>query len=482
MHASADRASNQPQRKGGLTPRADDFPRWYQEVVAEAGLADNGPVRGTMVIRPWGYGIWELLQRALDDRIKAAGAENAYFPLFIPESFLQLEAEHVEGFAPELAVVTHAGGKQLEEPVVVRPTSETVINSFFAKWIQGYRDLPLLINQWANVVRWELRPRILLRTTEFLWQEGHTAHATEDEARAYALRIFQDVYVDTMEQICAVPVVTGHKTARERFAGAIRTWSCEGMMGDGKALQMGTSHELGQNFARAFSIEFANDKGTLDYVWQTSWGVSTRLLGALVMAHGDDFGLRLPPALAPTEVVVLAVRDEPDVRTAADALMAELAAAGRRVRLDDRFHLGFGRRSVDWERKGVPLRVEVGPRDLAGGQVTMVVRHLRTKAPVPLAGVVAEVDRVLSTVAGDLADEARAFRAARTSDVATVEEAVEVGRSGFARLPFPALGPDGEDRLAGESLSVRCLQRADGSVARTDTDEADLVAVIGRSY
>jgi prolyl-tRNA synthetase len=284
-----------------------------------------------------------------------------------------------------------------------------------------------------------------------------------------------------MEQVCAVPVVTGHKTARERFAGAIRTWSCEGMMGDGKALQMGTSHELGQNFARAFSIEFTNDKGTLEYVWQTSWGVSTRLLGALVMAHGDDFGLRLPPALAPTEVVVLAVRDEPDVRTAADTLMAELAAAGRRVRLDDRFHLGFGRRSVDWERKGVPLRVEVGPRDLAEGQVTMAVRHLRTKTPVPLAGVAAEVDRVLSTVARDLAEEARAFRAARTFDVATVEEAAEVGRSGFARLPFPALGPDGEDRLAGESLSVRCLQRADGSVARTDTDEADLVAVIGRS-
>jgi len=253
-------------------------------------------------------------------------------------------------------------------------------------------------------------------------------------------------------------------------------------MGDGKALQMGTSHELGQNFARAFSIQFTNDKGTLDYVWQTSWGVSTRLLGALVMAHGDDFGLRLPPALAPTEVVVLAVRDEPDVRTAADTLVAELAAAGRRVRIDDRFHLGFGRRSVDWERKGVPLRVEVGPRDLAEGQVTMVVRHLGTKTPVPLAGVVAEVDRVLATVAHDLAEEARAFRAARTVDVATVDEAVEVGRSGFARLPYPALGPAGEDRLAGESLTVRCLQLPDGSVARTDTDDADLVAVIGRSY
>jgi prolyl-tRNA synthetase len=482
MQTPPDKAPPQGQKKGGLTSRADDFPRWYQEVVAGAELAENGPVRGTMVIRPWGYAIWELLQRALDDRIKAAGAENAYFPLFIPESFLKLEAEHVEGFAPELAVVTHGGGKQLEEPVVVRPTSETVINSFFAKWIQGYRDLPLLINQWANVVRWELRPRILLRTTEFLWQEGHTAHATEDEARRYALRIFRDVYVDTMEGVCAVPLVTGHKTARERFAGAIRTWSCEGMMGDGKALQMGTSHELGQNFAKAFSIQFTNDSGSLDYVWQTSWGVSTRLIGALVMAHGDDYGLRLPPALAPAEVVVLVVRDEPEVRAAAEALMAELVAAGRRVRLDDRTHLGFGRRSVDWERKGVPVRVEVGPRDLAEGQVTLVLRHLRTKEPVPLTGVVDRVDRALRTVASDLSNEAAQFRAANTFDVASIDEAAEAGRTGFARLPVAALGPSGEDRLAAESLSVRCLQRDDGTLAEVGDDDATLTAVIARSY
>jgi prolyl-tRNA synthetase len=482
MQAPADSVPDQRQKKGGLTPRDEDFPRWYQEVVAGAELAENGPVRGTMVIRPWGYAIWELLQRALDDRIKAAGAENAYFPLFIPESFLKLEAEHVEGFAPELAVVTHGGGKRLEEPVVVRPTSETVINSFFAKWIQGYRDLPLLINQWANVVRWELRPRILLRTSEFLWQEGHTAHATEDEARRYALRIFRHVYIDTMEGVCAVPLVTGHKTARERFAGAIRTWSCEGMMGDGKALQMGTSHELGQNFARAFSIQFANDTGTLDYVWQTSWGVSTRLLGALVMAHGDDFGLRLPPALAPAEVVVLMVREEPEVRTAAEALVTELSAAGRRVRLDDRAHLGFGRRSVDWERKGVPVRVEVGPRDLAEERVTLVIRHLRTKDPVPLVGVVAEVDRALSTVARDLSAEAARFRAEHTYEVSTIEEAIEAGQVGFARLPVAALGVDGDDRLAAQSLSIRGLQHADGTLAEVGEDDATLTAVIGRSY
>src|SRR3984957_4329906 len=247
---------------GSLTSRADDFPRWYQEVVSGAELADNGPVRGTMVIRPWGYAIWERLQAALDAGIKAAGAENAYFPLFIPESFLRREAEHVEGFSPELAVVTHAGGKALEEPVVVRPTSETVINSFFAKWIQSHRDLPLLINQWANVVRWELRTRLFLRTTEFLWQEGHTAHASEAEARAYALRILNDVYLATMVDALSMPVLTGHKTARERFAGANRTWTTEGMMGDGKALQMGTSHELGQNFAKPFDITFATAEGT----------------------------------------------------------------------------------------------------------------------------------------------------------------------------------------------------------------------------
>ncbi|HEV3369808.1 MAG TPA: aminoacyl--tRNA ligase-related protein, partial [Acidimicrobiales bacterium] len=296
--------------KGAIVTRAEDFPRWYQEVVAGAELAENGPAAGTMVIRPWGYGIWELFQSELDRRIKEAGAENAYFPLLIPESFLSLEAEHVEGFSPELAVVTHGGGKKLEEPLVVRPTSETVINSLFAKWIQSYRDLPLLINQWANVVRWELRPRLLLRSREFLWQEGHTAHASEAEARAYALQILRDVYHSTMVKAASLPVLTGHKTARERFAGATRTWTCEGMMGDGKALQMGTSHELGQNFAKAFGITYSNAEGTAEHVWQTSWGVSTRLIGAVVMGHGDDYGLRLPPALAPAEVVVLMIKED----------------------------------------------------------------------------------------------------------------------------------------------------------------------------
>src|SRR4051795_481804 len=271
-----------------LTPQATDFPRWYQDVVAKAELAENGPVRGTMVIRPWGYAIWERLQRELDDRIKAAGAENAYFPVFIPEAYLHKEAEHVEGFSPELAVVTHGGGKELEEPVVVRPTSETIINTYFAKWVQSYRDLPVLVNQWANVVRWELRPRLFLRTTEFLWQEGHTAHATREDAAAYAERILREVYADFMVNVLAIPVLTGRKTARERFPGAINTLTCEAMMGDGKALQMGTSHELGQNFAKAFGTQYTSEAGTLEHVWQTSWGASTRMVGGLIMAHGDD--------------------------------------------------------------------------------------------------------------------------------------------------------------------------------------------------
>ena len=465
-----------------ITPRGTDFPRWYQDVITQAELADNGPVRGTMVIRPWGYAIWERIQAELDRRIKEAGADNAYFPLFIPESYLTKEAEHVEGFSPELAVVTHGGGKELEEPVVVRPTSETVINSYFAKWVHSYRDLPLLINQWANVVRWELRPRLFLRTTEFLWQEGHTAHASEEDAREYALRILREVYEATMVGVLSVPVITGHKTRRERFAGAIRTWTCEGMMGDGKALQMGTSHELGQNFARAFGTQYSSEAGTQEYVWQTSWGVSTRLVGALIMAHGDDAGLRLPPALAPVEVVVLLVRDEGGTAEAAARLVAELRAAGRRVRLDDRVATSFGRRSVEWELKGVPVRIEVGPRDLAGGSVTLVRRDRQEKRPVPVAGAAAEAVSVLEAVQADLLTESRERQEARTVSVAGVDEAAEaVDGGGFALLPWAAVGEEGEDRLAAGGLSVRCLRRPDGSLASSD-DEEGLMAVVAKAY
>jgi prolyl-tRNA synthetase len=468
--------------KGAIVTREEDFPRWYQEVIAGAEMADNGPARGTMVIRPWGYGIWELMQAELDRRIKEAGAENAYFPLFIPESFLKLEAEHVEGFAPELAVVTHGGGKELEEPLVVRPTSETVINHFFSKWVQSHRDLPLLVNQWANVVRWELRPRLFLRTTEFLWQEGHTAHATEVEAQAYALRILNDVYRSTMVDALCMPVLTGHKTARERFAGATRTWTTEGMMGDGKALQMGTSHELGQNFARPFDITYATTEGTNEYVWQTSWGASTRLIGALVMGHGDDFGLRLPPALAPTQVVVLVVKDSPEVGAAAEALVAELTAAGHRVRLDARTDTSFGRRAVAWELKGVPVRVEVGPRDLAEGNVTVVTRHTLEKQNVPVAAAAGTVTAILAAVGPELLAEATAARDARTVDAASLEETIEAASVGFVRVRLGALGPDGEDRLAQQALSIRCLQRPDGALAQPGDVEDDLVAVVARSY
>ena len=476
------RAATPRVAKGALTARAVDFPRWYQEVVARAKLADNGPVRGTMVIRPWGYEIWELLQAAIDERIKEAGAHNAYFPLFIPEAFMRLEAEHVEGFDPELWVVTHGGGRQLDEPVVVRPTSETVVNHFFAKWIQSHRDLPLLINQWCNVVRWELRPRLFLRTTEFLWQEGHTAHADEADARAYALRILSDVYREGIEEVAAIPVLVGHKTARERFAGATRTWTCESMMGDGKALQMGTSHELGQNFAKAFDIRYSDATGALRYVWQTSWGVSTRLVGALIMALGDDFGLRLPPALAPVEVVVLCVREDDAVLKAASALSDDLRRAGRRVHLDARTDTGFGRRTVDWELKGVPVRVEVGPRELAEGKVTVAVRHLRTKETVALAGVADVVERVCRSAGRELRDEALAFREARTATVGSLREAAEAGTVGFARLPWRDLGEAGEEQLAAQGLTVRCLQRADGGLAAAGDPDDALLAVLGRTY
>jgi prolyl-tRNA synthetase len=464
-----------------LTPRATDFPRWYQDVITQAELADNGPVRGTMVIRPWGYAIWERMQAEMDTRIKAAGAENAYFPLFIPESYLRREAEHVEGFSPELAVVTHAGGRKLDEPLVVRPTSETVVNSFFAKWIHSHRDLPLLINQWANVVRWELRPRLFLRTSEFLWQEGHTAHATESEARQYALRILNDVYRQTMVDVLGVPVVAGVKTARERFAGAIRTWTLEAMMGDGKALQMGTSHELGQNFAKAFGIQYSSDTGTQEYVWQTSWGASTRLVGALIMAHGDDAGLRLPPRLAPVQVVVLLVREEEGTRRAATSLVEELRGAGLRVRLDDRVGTSFGWRSVDWELKGVPVRIEVGPRDLASGEVTLVRRDLRDKRKVALAAAAAQAGADLETIQDRLYAEASARQIERTERVATVAEAVAAASEGFAVVPWDAVGVAGEDDLAAEGCSVRCLQAADGSLP-PDDNETGLLALVAKAY
>ncbi|NUO58348.1 MAG: proline--tRNA ligase [Hamadaea sp.] len=465
-----------------LTPRAEDFPRWYQDVIAKAELADNGPVRGTMVIRPTAYAIWERMQADMDARIKATGAENAYFPLFIPESYLHREAQHVEGFSPELAVVTHGGGKQLAEPVVVRPTSETVIGEFMAKWVDSYRDLPLLLNQWANVVRWEMRPRIFLRTSEFLWQEGHTAHATEQDAKEYTLRIHHEVYEKHMRELLAIPVIPGRKTDRERFAGATSTYTLEGMMGDGKALQMGTSHELGQNFARAFDIQYSSAAGGREYAWTTSWGSSTRMLGGLIMCHGDDNGLRLPPLLAPTQALVMVVKEsDGSVSAAAKGLVDELAAAGVRVKLDDRVDTPFGRRAVDAELKGVPLRIEVGPRDLVAGNVTLARRIDGSKTPLPLGGVVAEVTAALTADQQGLYDEALARREANTVEVKTLDEAIEASQTGWAKVPWSAVGVDGEAKANESAITVRCLFREDGS-APAAQDEPNLTAILGRSY
>jgi len=464
-----------------LTPQADDFPRWYQDVLAKAELAENGPVRGTQVIRPYGYALWERMQADVDARIKQAGAENAYFPLFIPQSYLTREADHVEGFSPELAVVTHAGGKELDEPVVVRPTSETVIGEYMAKWVQSYRDLPLLLNQWANVVRWELRPRLFLRSTEFLWQEGHTAHVTEGDASSYAIQILEDVYRDFMVNVLAMPVWVGRKTAHERFPGATNTLTCEAMMGDGKALQMGTSHELGQNFAKAFDIDYLAENGEQELCWTTSWGVSTRMMGGLIMGHGDDRGLRVPPRLAPIQVVVLLIRDEDGAGERAHLVTESLRAAGIRVRLDDRTAISFGRRVTNWELKGIPVRVELGPRDLAEEQATLVRRHTGLKAQVPLSGLRQQVEATLAAAQAEMLASATEQRDARTADVASLAEAVEAAQSGFARLPWAMVGPEGEAELAKESITVRCIQRPDGTVPAAE-DEPNLTCLVARSY
>jgi prolyl-tRNA synthetase len=467
-----------------LTPRAEDFARWYGEVLNKAELAENGPVRGTMVIRPYGYGIWELMQAQMDARIKAAGAENVYMPLFIPESYIKREADHVEGFSPELAVVTLAGGKPLEEPVVVRPTSETVFGEYMAKWIQSYRELPLLLNQWANVVRWELRPRLFLRTSEFLWQEGHTAHATREDAAAYARRILEEVYRDFMYRVLGIPVYVGVKTAKERFAGATNTMTCEGMMGDGRALQMATSHELGQNFARAFEIDYLDAEGTQQLCWTTSWGASTRMLGGLIMGHGDDRGLRVPPSVAPVQAIVLVVREGDGVSETATRVVDELVASGVRARLDVRTETGFGRRVTDWELKGVPVRIEVGPRDVAEGNVTIVRRDAEAgpaaKTTVPTANAAGTVATLLVHIQDALLAEAVAARDGRTVRVATVEEAAEAATQGFARLPWSAVGEAGEARLAERGVTVRCLQHPDGTVP--DELDADVEAIVARAY
>ncbi len=402
-----------------LTARAEDFSAWYNEVVLRAELADYSPVRGSMVIRPWGYGIWERMQGALDDRFKESGHENAYFPLLIPLSFIEREKEHIEGFKPELAIVTHAGGKELEEPLVVRPTSETIIYEMYAKWVQSYRDLPVLLNQWGNVMRWELRTRLFLRTAEFLWQEGHTAHATEAEAQEETLRILE-IYRSFMEEWIALAPITGLKSESEKFAGAVRTYGLEALMQDNKALQAGTSHMLGQNFAKQFDLTFQSVEGKEEYAWNTSWGVSTRMVGGMVMTHGDDYGVVVPPKLAPVQVIVLPIFRNDDQRAAvmdrADAVASSLRAAGVRVKVDGREHLSPGARFYEWERKGVPFRVEIGPKDLEKDQLVVVRRVTgegrERKLFLPTAEALARVPDLLHQLQAELLQTAKERREA----------------------------------------------------------------------
>lgn len=435
-----------------------------------------------MVIRPYAYGLWERMQAEVDMRIKATGAENVYLPLFIPQSYLEREAEHVEGFSPELAIVTHAGGKKLAEPVVVRPTSETLFGELMAKWMQSHRDLPMLLNQWANVVRWEMRPRLFLRTTEFLWQEGHTAHASREDAAKYAQQIHLDVYRDFLQNVLAIPVLVGVKTKRERFAGAINTMTCEAMMGDGKALQMATSHELGQNFARAFNITYTDTAGQMQMCWTTSWGSSTRMVGGLIMAHGDDQGLRIPPRVAPVQAVVVAVKDDERITTAAAGLVDALAAVGVRVRLDNRTTQGFGRRVTEWELKGVPLRIEVGTRDLEAREATIVRRDTGQKSSVSLDAIATAVPSLLEGMHVEMIDSARKRLVDRTADAATIEEALEAAKTGFARVPWKVLGENGETMLNKQAVSIRCLQTPEGTLPGAADSPDELVAIVGRSY
>jgi prolyl-tRNA synthetase len=418
-----------------ITPQSEDFSRWYLDVVRRAELADYTEVKGCMAIRPYGYAIWELIQQALDRRFKATGHVNAYFPLFIPSSLLMKEKEHVEGFAPQVAWVTRGGDEELAEPLVVRPTSEAIIGTLYAKWIQSWRDLPVLINQWANVVRWEKVTRPFLRTTEFLWQEGHTAHETEAEAQEETLRILA-LYKEFAETELAMPVVDGQKSDSEKFAGASRTYSIEALMGDGRALQAGTSHNLGQNFAQAFGIQFQGRDKTLQHAWTTSWGVSTRLIGSLIMTHGDDNGLVLPPRVAPYQVVIVPIPRgnwQETVLPRARAIREELVQRGLRVMLDDREAYTPGWKFAEWELRGVPLRIEIGPKDLEKAQVVVARRDTREKSPLPMDGLPDAVAGLLDTVQQALLDRARRFRDEHTTRVTSYDEFTRAmeGRPGF---------------------------------------------------
>ncbi len=485
----------------GVTPRSQDYARWYTDVVRKAELADYGPVKGTMVIRPYGYAIWEAIKEAYDQRFKATGHVNAYFPLLIPKSYFSREAEHVEGFAKECAVVTHSrlrtapdGGvevdpeSKLEEELVIRPTSETVIWAMYKQWINSYRDLPILINQWVNIVRWELRTRLFLRTTEFLWQEGHTAHATETEAREEALLIL-DIYKEVAETEMALPVIAGLKSEAEKFAGAVETWAIEAMMGDGRALQCGTSHYLGQNFAKAFDVTFRNEANEQEYVYATSWGVSTRLVGAVVMAHGDDKGLRLPPRIAPVQVVIVPIyKDESKdkVMEAAGKLTASMEQAGVRVNLDDRETVTPGFKFNDWEMKGVPLRLEIGPRDVEAGQAVVVRRDLDEKQTILLDNLPATIPNLLEEIQASLFQQAEAFKSTHTKQLDDWNAfKTLMGQGGFAVCGWDG-DPATEAAIKEETkATIRCIltdEDPTGSTCIYSGKPARHTVVLARAY
>jgi len=473
-----------------LTPQNEDFSKWYNEIVQKADLADYSPVRGCMVIKPYGYTLWERIRDELDRRFKATGHVNAYFPLFIPMSFLEKEAEHVEGFSPELAVVTHGGGEELAEPLVVRPTSETIIGYMYAKWVQSYRDLPLLINQWANVVRWELRTRLFLRTAEFLWQEGHTAHATQEEAVEETLRML-GVYTDFAVNEAAIPVLPGRKSESEKFAGAVTSYTIEAMMKDGKALQSGTSHFLGQNFARAFDIKFLDENNIQQLAWTTSWGLSTRMVGAVVMTHGDDQGLVLPPRLAPIQVVIVPIWRKDEERAAvleAARTLRQRLQNVCRVHLDDRDTFSAGWKFNDWEMRGVPLRLELGPRDVANGTVMAARRDQpgrEGKTLLALGDLETTLPALLATIQQAIYQKALDFRDSHIHDVRSYDELKEVVETGFARARWAGSRED-EARIKEETkATIRCipLEQPGGSGPCVFTGrEASEVAIFGRAY
>lgn len=475
-----------------ITARTQDFATWYQDVVLQGDMAEPAEiVKGCMVIKANGYAVWELLQRALDDRFKATGHQNLYFPMLIPQSFLQKEAEHVEGFSPELAVVTIAGGKQLEEPYVLRPTSETIIGHFFAKWIKSYRDLPVLMNQWANIIRWELRTRMFLRTTEFLWQEGHTAHSNHEEAMEEVLRML-DVYADVAENVMAMPVIKGRKTQSERFAGALYTYSIEAMMQNGFALQAGTSHDLGQNFGKAFDVQFQNKEGQLDYVWQTSWGVSTRLVGGLIMSHSDDKGLVLPPRLAPTKAMMVPIYRKDDEK-AAVLEAAHRIAKDVGAKVDDREGQSPGAKFFHWERRGVPIVLELGPRDLASGNLVLKRRDTGTKEPMPQADVAGKLPALLEQMQQDLYNAAKKRLKDNTVLANSIEEVESIlkevtAEKGGGKFVMAHMKDDPrcDARVKEFKATIRCIPVVDeydgGGKCIVTGEPVDRRVVIAKAY